>query len=358
MNAQTKNICLFNSCKNWGGGEKWHFETALRLFDSNYKVFVCTNINSELYHKLSQTKITKYRFKVQNLSFLNIFLLFRLVLLFRREKIYTIILGLPSDVKAAGIAAKIAGVKNIIYRRGTALPIHNTVLNRLLFNHVVTRVITNSGEIKKLFLKESSKLIDSNKINVLYNGVKLNGLTFINHNNGEVVIGNAGRLVEQKGQHFLIDLAKELKNRSISFKILIAGKGPLKKNLIEYAFRNNVMENITFLDFIENIDSFLESIDIFVLPSLHEGSSNILIEAMAKAKPVVAFNISSIPEIVLHGETGYLAEFGNIKQLTDYVCELSKDIDLRKKIGLNAYQDISKRFDANTQFEKLLTLLN
>lgn len=359
MRSETKNICLFNSCKNWGGGEKWHFETALRLSDSNYNLIICTNAKSELYQKLSSTKIPRYRFGITNLSFLNLFLIYKLVKLFKSEKVYTIILGLPSDVKAAGIAAKIAGVKNIIYRRGTALPIRNSILNRYLFKHVITRVLANSGEIKKKFFEKNSALINIDKIQVLYNGVKVNGISFPDRNTkSEVIIGNAGRLVEQKGQIFLISLAKELSNRNVNYKILIAGKGPLKKFLIEHAVKNKVIERIVFLDFVENIESFLDKIDIFVLPSIHEGSANVLIEAMAKAKPVVAFNTSSLPEIISHGETGFLAELGNIQQLSDYVCELAEDIELRKKIGLNAYRDISERFNATTQFEKLLTLLN
>lgn len=60
----------------------------------------------------------------------------------------------------------------------------------------------------------------------------------------------------------------------------------------------------------------------------------------------------------MHGETGFLAEFGNVQQLTDYVCKLVEDIELRKKIGERAYHHISEKFNAKQQFEKLLTLLN
>lgn len=359
MIQRTKNICLFNSCKSWGGGEKWHYETAFRLSESGYNVMVCCQPKSEIDNRLKDSRIESQHFKIFNLSFLNPVLLTRLVFFFRKNKVETIILGLPSDVKAAGIAAKIAGVKNIIYRRGTALPIRNSYLNRFLFKHVITRVLANSGEIKKRFLEKNPLLIDENKIDILYNGVKLNGVSFNQKTSDqEVLIGNAGRLVEQKGQRFLIDLARELNKKSLNFRVLIAGKGPLRKSLEEYALLNEVSERISFLDFVENIDAFLEKIDIFVLPSLHEGSANILIEAMAKAKPVVAFNISSMPEIILHGQTGFLAEFGNVKQLTDYVCHLVEDIELRKQIGEKAYRHISEKFNAKKQFEKLLTLLN
>lgn len=359
MKPVKKNICLFNSCKSWGGGEKWHYETAFRLTETGYNVILCCRPGSEIYNRVKDSRIKCFRFRIYNLSFLDPFLIFRLFLFFKNKKIHTVILGLPSDVKAVGIASKLAGVKNIIYRRGTALPIHNTFLNRFLFRKVITRVLANSGEIKRKFLENNPFLMDEDRINVLYNGAKINGLAFNKKgSNQEVLIGNAGRLVEQKGQKFLIDLARELNSRSLNFKILIAGKGPLRKTLEEYAAQNEVSNKIAFLDFVENIDSFLDTIDIFVLPSLHEGSANILIEAMAKAKPVVAFNISSIPEIIMHGENGFLVEFGNIQQLTDYVCKLVENIELRKRMGERAYYHISEKFNAKQQFEKLLTLLN
>jgi glycosyltransferase involved in cell wall biosynthesis len=358
MKPHTKNICLFNSCKSWGGGEKWHYETAFRLTEKGYSVKVCCRPNGDIFKRLKDSRIKIHKFKIYNLSFLDIFLFIRLFIFFKNEKIYTLILGLPSDVKAVAIAAKLAGVKNIIYRRGTPLPVHNNILNRFIFKKVISCIIANSDEVKKRILENNSSIISESKIKILYNGIQLNSFDLHSNIKEEVLIGNAGRLSKEKGHKFLIDLAQELNKENLNFKILIAGKGPLRRKLEEEALSKNVTKQIIFLDFIEDIDSFLNNIDIFVLPSLHEGSANILIEAMAKAKPVVAFNISSLPEIISHGKTGYLAEFGNIQQMKKYVCDLAKDVELRKKIGMNAYEDISSRFDANIQFEKLLTLLN
>jgi glycosyltransferase involved in cell wall biosynthesis len=287
------------------------------------------------------------------------FILFtRLYLFFRKQQIHTVILGLPSDVKAVAVAAKLAGVHNIIYRRGTPLPIHNNILNRILFKKVITCIIANSDEVKRQILERNAFMVPEQKIKILYNGIQTGSFNFNFEIIDEVLIGNAGRLSKEKGHRFLIDLAQELVKEKLNFKILIAGSGPLRKKLEDEAVARNVADKISFLDFVENINSFLARIDIFVLPSLHEGSANVLIEAMAQAKPVVAFNTSSLPEIISHGHNGFLAEFGNIRQMTEYVCELAKDIELRKRIGMNAHNEISVKFDANVQFEKLLALLN
>jgi glycosyltransferase involved in cell wall biosynthesis len=358
MNPQSKTICLFNSCKSWGGGEKWHYETAFRLAERGYDVYVYCHPKGEIFNRIQDSRIKTIKIRIFNLSFIDLILFCRLFFLIKKQGIDTIIFGLPSDVKAASTASKLAGVKNIIYRRGTPLPVNNNILNRFLFKHILTYIIANSDEVKRQILLNNPNIISENKIKILYNGVKINNSSFILQRNEEILIGNAGRLSKEKGHKFLIDLAQELKKENLKFRILIAGNGPLRKKLETEAILKKVQEKIIFLDFVENITEFLTKIDIFVLPSLHEGAANVLLEAMAMAKPVVAFNTSSLPEFIEHGQTGFLAEMGNIQQLTFYVCKLAKDIELRKKIGMNALNEITGKYDDNIQFEKLLTLLN
>jgi len=363
MITEAKNICLFNTCKTWGGGEKWHHDTALKFFEKGYKVIVFTNLNSELYHRLKHTPIPIFQIKIQNLSFLEPFKILRAYRIFKKYKIDTIILGLPSDVKAAGIAAKLAGIRKIIYRRGTALPIKNSLLNRFIFKHIVTDVITNSVEIKKKFLERNPKIFPDNNIHVIYNGIELNGNGYhpqqkINGHHKQVILGNAGRLVEQKGQKYLVELAAILAKQHLDFKIMIAGKGILKDALIAYARQLNVEDKIEFLDFMYDMTSFFKTIDIFLLPSLHEGSANIVLEAMYHAKPVVAFNISSMPEMIENNKTGYLVEFKNINEYAEKVINLIQNYTFRREMGESARNKVLAQFDMNKNIGYLEEVIN
>jgi glycosyltransferase involved in cell wall biosynthesis len=94
----------------------------------------------------------------------------------------------------------------------------------------------------------------------------------------EVLIGNAGRLVLQKGQKYLIEMAKGLIDSGISFKVLIAGDGPLEAPLKQMAVKAGVDDRIIFLGFVNNVKAFMETIDIFVLPSIWEGFGYVLVE--------------------------------------------------------------------------------
>ena len=142
-------ICFINSNMVWGGGEKWHYETACHFRDLGYAVMVIANRNSELHQKLTdQEGINLKSVRISNLSFLNPFKILHVRILLKKNKISTVLLGLSIDLKVGGLAAKSAGLKNIIYRRGAAVPIKNSLLNRYLFRSVLSDIVTNSNEIR------------------------------------------------------------------------------------------------------------------------------------------------------------------------------------------------------------------
>ena len=253
-------------------------------------------------------------------------------------------------------------MQKIIYRRGTALPVKNSLLNKFIFKYIVTNVITNSLEIKKKFLEHNPNLFPDNHIHVIYNGIEINGngkslLPNLNGHGKQIILGNAGRLVEQKGQKYLIEIAKLLKQRNVDFKIKVAGKGQLKDNLLLYAKKQKVEDKIEFLDFVYDMNDFFKNIDIFLLPSLHEGSANIVLEAMYHSKPIIAFNISSMPEIIEEGSTGYLVEFPDINKFADRIVQLASDHTFRKKMGENARLKVQDEFDFNKNILQLEELL-
>lgn len=378
MNPKKHKICFFNSTKAWGGGEKWHFETSLKLFEKEWDIVVFTNKNSELYKRLSQTKIKVVPIKVGNLSFLNFFKIIKLKNEFRKENINTIIMNLSADVKFAGTAAKLAGVKNVVYRRGSAIPIKDNPLNRNIFRNIITNILANSEETKRTINQNNKYLFPKEKIKVIYNGIDLE--KFDSHNskqsfrnetdlanvcndkqlsaNREIIIGNAGRLEYQKNQRDLIYIAKFLKEQNIEFKIVIAGKGRLKKELIQLAKRKNVEDKIVFLDFVENIKSFMENIDIFALTSFWEGFGYVLVEAMACRKPVVAYNISSNPEIVNQNESGFLVDYPDVKTFAQKIKILIENQDLRTKFGEEGRKIVEEKFQFKNQVAAVENYLN
>ena len=357
--SQKRTVCFFNSTPTWGGGEKWHFEISKSFHSKNREIIVFTNRKASLWEKVVSSNIPSYKIRVSNLSFLNPVKVFYIRRILKKENVNTIIMNLSADMKVAGLAARFAGVERIIYRRGSAIPVRNSLLNRFLFKWVVTEIIANSYETKKTLLKNNPNLIDPDRIKVIYNGIRFENYEtpraepVYTRENNEVVLGNAGRLVRQKAQEYLIDLAVELKNRNKNFKILIAGEGKLSKRLKEYAGSSGVSDRIVFMGFMSNMKNFMDSIDIFVLSSRWEGFGYVIVEAMASGKPVVAFDVSSNPELIEDRKSGFLIEPFDIKLLADRVCQLIDDPEERGRLGAYAKESVHERFDYKTSLRNV-----
>lgn len=362
---QPKCICFFNSNKAWGGGEKWNYENALLARDTGYRVCVVANRESALADRLEgEPGITLLRAPVGNVSFLNPAALCRLAGFFRRQGVEAVILALPSDMKAGGIAAKLAGVRDIIYRRGIAVPVRDSVLNTLLFKKVITKLIVNSDETKNCVLAHNGGMIGPERIHRVHCGFgvaafdAMPGAPLVERRPGEILIGNAGRLTPQKGQKLLIDIAARLKSQPVPFRVLIAGVGEIEEELKAYARERGAEDVVQFLGFCRDMKSFHETVDIFALTSLWEGFCYVQVEAMTLRRPVVAWNVSSIPEVVIDGETGYLCPVKDVDAFAARLLELMQDEGLRRRLGENGRERVVKHFEMRKTFADLEHCLN
>jgi glycosyltransferase involved in cell wall biosynthesis len=362
VSSPTKTICFFNSNRAWGGGEKWHFTTCKEFQLRGFKTFLVTNVHSELSKKAMAQGLNVFSFYVHNLSFLNPFKILTLVSLFRSEKVDAVVMNLPSDLKVAGLAAKIAGVKKIIYRRGMPHPLRNTWLNRYLFKNVLTHVVVNSQEIGRSLQAGNENWFPENKVVLVYNGVDSTKKISSSHKihekkENEIIIGNAGRLTEQKGQKYLLEMAEILKNDGIKFKLLIAGEGELKDELQRKIRELDLEEEVILMGHVSDMTGFFNSLDVFVFTSLYEGSANTLIETLQHQVPTVCFDISSNPEIILHQETGILVKPFEVEGLALAVKELYEKKDHTALIKEKGFSLVKERFDSARNLNILQDIL-
>ena len=355
-----RTICFFNSVKSWGGGEKWHFDTSIYLHNKGYKVLVVTHKESELSKKLKNTGIHCIGVQVGNLSFLNQNKVKAVKTIFQNNNVGCVVINLSRDLKLAGLAAKKAGVGKVVYRRGSAIPIKNTILNRYYFKNIITYILVNSNATKDTVLVNNPSLFPEHHIKVIYNGLDIDGFLnkaykpiYLSDQQDETVLVNLGRLEFQKNQKFLMLLAAELKKRALTFKILIGGEGRLKDSLVQMRKELGVENEVILCGFIDNPKAIIHSGDIFLLPSLWEGFGYVLAEAGLCKKPVVAFDTSSNPEIVLNGKTGYLTAVDDVIAFADKVEKLIQDPQLRNKMGQEAFNYVQNTFDAKIVLAKI-----
>ena len=347
-----KNICFFNTTSFWGGGEKFYVEYAIEFKKKGYNVFIVCTEGSPISIKAKENDIPQFQMKVKMLSFLNPLKFTKLIGYFKKNNIDTVLFSSSQDVKIGSISAKVAGVECIVFRRGLAVPIKDKTLNIHIFKNVLTHIFANSGETKKTILTHLSPYIPADKIMVIYNGIKRkeavpyrgNPLEFIEKNRKGIVIGNAGRLTVQKSQHYFLELAERLKTLDIEFSIFIAGTGELEQQLDLEIRKRGLEKEMFLLGFVEDIPKFMSSIDIFILTSKWEGFGYVLVEAMVQSKPVLAFDITSNPEVVANGETGELVAYGDMDSLTEKTVSLIHDSELRSNLGNAGFKRVQEKF--------------
>lgn len=367
-----QSILFFNTTKAFGGGEKWHTENALLLSENDYQISMITHNASHWNQKLEASNVNLFTINISNYSFINPFKMLRLYSLLKSIEFSTIIINSPKDLKTAGIVSSLLKKEKIIYRRGSAIGIKNTMLNRFLLKRIVTHIIANTNETAKTILMNFKKEDIFNeiqkKIHVIYNGIPVQKILSESKNTNihpqiqqekkdNFIIGNAGRLVHQKRQDLLIKLGAKLSKDNHSFKIVIAGEGKDRAQLEEFSANHKTEDIILFTGLIEDMSSFYKGIDLFVLTSEWEGFGYVLAEAMVFKIPVIAFDISSNPELIEDGVNGFLVKFGDIDQLKERIMQLRKDKKLFKKMGEAGFSYTLKKFDQNKSLNKLIELI-
>ncbi len=350
-------ICLINTTQFWGGGEKWFFENAINLSKSGFQVFVLAHKNGSLWQRLQSFKnIVLNHLEVKNLSFFNVKKKQALKSFFSRNEIETVIINASPEVKLCAPAAKNAGVSHVVYRRGSAIPIKNTLLNSWMFGNVVTHIIANSNATKETFLKHLGGTVPNDKVAVISNGIELPQKDY-SKSKGVFTIGSLGRLTHQKGYELALEVAVQLKKKGLDFTWLIAGDGPQREDITEKINQLNLKAEVILLGEIRDIAAFFKSIDLYVHPARWEGFGYAIAEAMAHKKAVIAFDISSNPELVEHGKTGLLAPFLDVDTMTQQIRTVFKNHDLLQEMGQNGFNEISKNFTQTAQFNKLVSFL-
>lgn len=170
-----------------------------------------------------------------------------------------------------------------------------------------------------------------------------------------IVCCAVGRLVEAKGFHHLVNSLNLLDLRIVC---LIIGEGHLRHTLTENIYQLGLQERIRLTGFCEpeEVLNIVSSSDIFVMPSISEGTPIAILEAAALGKPIVATKTGGIPEILSNSNHALLVEPGNERQLADAVSWLCNNWNQAKKMGKLAMDHIQKNYSLENQVKETLSV--
>jgi glycosyltransferase involved in cell wall biosynthesis len=165
------------------------------------------------------------------------------------------------------------------------------------------------------------------------------------------VIGVVARLHPQKGHRYLIEAAKSIVAKYPKTKFVVVGDGELRAELESMAKAQGVAENFLFLGFRKDVKDLMRVFDVFCLPSLYEGLPNVVLEAMATAKPVVATAVDGTPELIVDEETGYLVPPADPRALAEKISLLVANEELARRFGNNGLRRVQAEYSLEKQVE-------
>src|SRR5262249_41232310 len=142
-------------------------------------------------------------------------------------------------------------------------------------------------------------------------------------------------------ERFLSLVARLKKQSRARIQAVIAGDGPLREEIERRALELGLpADDVEFLGMVPDMSIVYRRADIFISTSDWEGTPNVALEAMACGLPVVTTRVGGLPEIIQHGDTGYLANAGDQEMMLACLLKLIDNPFLRKKIGGRAREYI------------------
>jgi glycosyltransferase involved in cell wall biosynthesis len=170
-------------------------------------------------------------------------------------------------------------------------------------------------------------------------------------NEGEIII-TVGRLHAQKGHCYLLQAIAKAEKKVPKIKLIIIGEGEEENNLKNLVKSLDLTDKIIFAGLRGDVEKIFPIAELFILPSLWEGMPNVILEAMAAGKPVVATKVGGVPEVVVHGETGILVPPEDSNALTSAIIDLLRDKLKAKMMGQAGRMRIEEHFTISKTIEK------
>jgi glycosyltransferase involved in cell wall biosynthesis len=270
------------------------------------------------------------------------------------------------------IAAAAVGIRNVIrVVHGMTEPFKGMAyvkmmgyesIDRLITRLIVKKVIAVSEDIES----DLRRRYGSHKVVQIHNGINLRRVTVTQHRehirralgfqSGDRVIGTVGRLTPVKGHEVLLHAAGSLIRKWGNVKVLIVGDGPLKASLTQLIHDLRLEKEVVLAGQRDDVYDLVNCMDVFVLPSLHEGIPMVLLEALALKRPVVASRVGGIPEVVTHGVGGFLVSPGNADGLEQGLVRILADKFYAKSLAEAGRCRVEEELNAKIMAERTADL--
>ena len=170
------------------------------------------------------------------------------------------------------------------------------------------------------------------------------------------ILISVGSLQVKKNHTLLIDALKKVVQQGHQPLLVLLGDGNQRKALEEQVAQLGLTKHVRFCGRVNNVDDYLRAADLFVLPSLVEGLSNALLEAMSYGLPCIASDIAGNRRVIRGGENGLLFALNDRLALSEVILALLSNSTEAKRLGEAAYQTIMAEYSIEQVAQRYLNL--
>ena len=273
--------------------------------------------------------------------------------------------GYKANILGA-IAAKLAGVRSV-----ATVHLHTETSHRLRLYRIIDllalrffpKVIAVSESLRQYLIAAS---LPPKKVVTVHNAVDLGIFTsdVSSHNDKALknrlgissdqhIVSIIGRLASQKGHYYFLESAKRVAEVLPETRFLVVGDGPLREELEGLSLSLGIAQAVRFLGYRQDIATLMGMSDVIVMPSLREGLPYVLLEALALARPVVGTQMGGIPEVIKHGETGFLVPPKDSEGLAEAIIRVLRNPEEAARLGARGRELVSREFNVETMVQKV-----
>ena len=355
------------SAKMLGGGEQHVIDLIRALIERGHELHLAVRRNSSLCQALLEVPVEWHELPLRNA--LDIFSAKQIAAIIKENKIDVVHAHVARDYPIAGIATKLSPAKLFLTRHHFN-PIKSNFLYRWAIGTAIN-LIAVSASVKAELVKAFPAL--AKRTVIIPNWVDSDGIATLGKAEArealgikrKFAIGMIGEISPVKNQELFVKAAHDLMTVRIFTEIdffIIGEASSQNQNYQQYInsllnqFNSDIKGQVKLTGKIADIKTKLAAFDIILIPSINEGFSLVLVEAMAAGVAVIAANVGAMAEIVQNEKTGLLIEPQNSQAIAQAIKRLLENDELRKKLGTAASEQVKAQFDRNQvidQIEKL-----
>ncbi|HET9887356.1 MAG TPA: glycosyltransferase [bacterium] len=313
----------------WRGGERQVFLLARELARRGHECSVAAARNSPLAAECSRAGLRVHPLAMR--GDLDVVAIGRLAHLLRRDPPDILHLHTARAHGVGGFAARATGFHPVLVTRRVELPVRGP-FSRWKYRALADHYIAISAVVARSLERAG---IPSDRIARIPSGIEIPPLVprVAAAPNARRTVGTLAAFTPQKDPSTWISAAIRVCRKHPDVDFLWWGEGPFRQTLQEIALRENLRTQIQLPGFQQDLTEFWRRIDVFFLPSRFEALGTSLLDALARAIPVVASNVGGIPEVVRAEQEGILVEPRNAEQFANALNALLEDPDRARALG-------------------------